>query len=71
VVRRFLESDPVEALYAFVYQRERGGTSPSQQNEPRLLELRYGFPPRDLQALVSQTIGQAKLAGETIQGRFL
>jgi ataxin-3 len=72
VVRRFLESDSVEVLYAFVYQRERGGSSSSpQQQQPKLLELRYGFPPKDLHALLSQTIGQAKLAGETIQGRFL
>ena len=62
LVRRFQEDDPVEQLYAFVYQRN--------QQQHGGLELRYGFPPKDLSPQVSQTIGQAKLAGETIQGRY-
>jgi hypothetical protein len=61
VVRRFMESDSVAVLLSFCAEQE--GTSN--------LDLRYGFPPKDLKPLASQTIGEAKLSGESIQGRVI
>jgi ataxin-3 len=63
VVRRFLESDSVAIVYAYV---EEGC-----QGNGRQLELRYGFPPKDLQERRNSTIAEAKLAGESITGRFV
>jgi Josephin/UBX domain len=70
VVRRFLETERVDVLFAFVHQRESGGGS-SQSLPQKALELRYGFPPKDLRSLMTQTLGQAQLHGETIQGRYV
>lgn len=60
VVRRFLESDSVEVVYAFV-EKECGG---------KRVELRYGFPPKDLPR-DQTTVKEAGLAGESVQGRFV
>jgi ataxin-3 len=58
-VRRFLEDQPVQVVYAFCEQEMGGGS----------VELRYGFPPRNLSTQSSKTIGEAKLKGESIQAR--
>ena len=63
-LRRFLESDSVKMLYAFVEEEAKEG-------QGRKLELRYGFPPTDLSTIRDKTIGEASLAGEAIQGRFV
>jgi len=63
LVRRFMESDQVKVIYAHVLQQV--------PDEQRKLELRFGFPPKDLQPYASQTIAEAKLAGESIQGRYV
>jgi ataxin-3 len=60
VVRRFLETDSVAAVCAFV-QSECNG---------QLVELKYGFPPKPLTP-EGQSIRDAGLANETLQGRFL
>ncbi|CAB9507002.1 Ataxin-3 [Seminavis robusta] len=59
VVRRFMETDSVAVILKYCTDME-GGKS---------LDLLYGFPPKDLKPLAEQTIGDAKLAGESIQGR--
>lgn len=63
-VRRFLDSDPVGMIYAFV-------ESESKDGQGRHLDLRCGFPPKDLQTVRSKTIGEATLAGESIQCRYV
>lgn len=60
-VRRFLESDRVGVIYAFV-----GGRC-SKQN----IELRAGFPPKDLSSKKDSSIAESKLAGEMIHGRYI
>lgn len=62
VVRRFMSTDSVDVVYSFVEE-----SSPSNGKR---LELRYGFPPKDLASERSKTISEAKLSGESIQGRF-
>mmetsp|Transcript_14897 Transcript_14897/g.24633 ORF Transcript_14897/g.24633 Transcript_14897/m.24633 type:complete len:339 (-) Transcript_14897:166-1182(-) len=59
VRRRFLEQQPVQVVYAYCEQEMGGGS----------VELRYGFPPRDLSTQSAKTIGEAKLNGESIQAR--
>jgi hypothetical protein len=63
-VRRFLESDLVGMIYAFV-------ESESKDGQGRHLDLRYGFPPKDLQSVRNKTIREATLAGESIQCRYV
>ncbi len=63
-VRRFLKGDPVKLLYSFVDHEAKGG-------QGRRLELKFGFPPKDLMTVVDKTVGQASLAGENIQCRWL
>jgi NOL1/NOP2/fmu family ribosome biogenesis protein len=53
--------DSVQAIYA-VAQEQCNGSS---------VELKYSFPPKDLIVFQDQTIGGAKLAGESIQGRVV
>ena len=65
VVRRFLETDTVSGVYAFVESES------SASENGKLLELRCGFPPKDMASAYDQTIAQAKLAGESIQGRYV
>jgi ataxin-3 len=63
-VRRFLESDPVGMIYAFVESESRDG-------QGKRLDLRCGFPPKDLLSVRNMTIGEATLAGESIQCRYI
>ena len=60
-IRRFLETDKVAVIYSYVQ---------SQSSGVGLLELRCGFPPKELSAQKDKTIAEAKLAGENIQGRY-
>lgn len=60
VVRRFHGTDSVACIYAFVEQ-ECGGLA---------VELKSGFPPKDLTSLINSSVADAKLAGESIQGRL-
>jgi len=62
-VRRFLSTDSVEVVYSFVEE--------SCPSNGKRLELRYGFPPKDLAPQRSNTIDDAKLSGESIQGRHV
>jgi len=61
LVRRFIETDSVAVILSFCKEQEGG----------KNLDLRYGFPPKDLTELASKTIGEAKLAGENVQGRCI
>lgn len=61
-IRRFYCTDPVGMVYAFVRDR---------CNTEKPFELRAGFPPKDISSQKSVTIDEAKLNGESIQGRFL
>lgn len=63
VIRRFLSEESVEVVYAFVEESCGGGS--------KKLELRYGFPPKDLETQRSKTISEAQISGESIQGRYL
>jgi ataxin-3 len=63
-VRRFLTADPVKMLYSFVDHEAKDG-------QGRNLELRFGFPPKDLLPQANKTIGETSLAGENIQCRWL
>jgi ataxin-3 len=60
MVRRFLQTDLVSVVYAFV----------EQESPDRAVELLCGFPPKNLAAASQQTILDAKLAGESIQARY-
>ncbi|KAL7458915.1 hypothetical protein ACHAWC_010544 [Mediolabrus comicus] len=59
-VRRFLESDYVGTIYSYVTSKSTG----------RNVELRAGFPPKDIASKKGETIAEAKLAGELIHGRY-
>ena len=61
-VRRFLTTDSVKLVYAVCQQMTGNRGS---------IELKYGFPPKDMSVLQGLTIGEANLAGESIQGRFM
>lgn len=58
--RRFMKDDQVLLLYAYVDKE-----CPSDKR----LELRAGFPPRELSSLMTETLESCKLAGECIQCR--
>eukprot|EP00580_Thalassiosira_gravida_P001570 CAMPEP_0201610588 /NCGR_PEP_ID=MMETSP0492-20130828/17247_1 /ASSEMBLY_ACC=CAM_ASM_000837 /TAXON_ID=420259 /ORGANISM="Thalassiosira gravida, Strain GMp14c1" /LENGTH=351 /DNA_ID=CAMNT_0048076455 /DNA_START=68 /DNA_END=1123 /DNA_ORIENTATION=+ len=60
-VRRFSESDLVGVIYAFV------ASKCSKQS----VELRAGFPPKDISSKKEATIADSKLAGEMIHGRYV
>jgi ataxin-3 len=60
LVRKFRTTNLVGGIYAVV-QSKTGG---------RPFVLLAGFPPKDLASFQSQTIAEAGLAGESIQGRF-
>mmetsp|Transcript_5436 Transcript_5436/g.8041 ORF Transcript_5436/g.8041 Transcript_5436/m.8041 type:complete len:357 (+) Transcript_5436:146-1216(+) len=62
-IRRFLDSESVAVLYAFVEDRCPGNG--------KKLELRAGFPPTDLYTKREETIETAKLRGESIQSRYV
>ena len=63
-VRRFMKSDPVAMVYAYVEGQSTGG-------QGRRLDLRAGFPPKDLQSMRKQTIQDTNLSGESVQCRFV
>ncbi len=63
-VRRFLSSDYVAMLYAYV---EDDILSSTQRQRWRLL---YGFPIKDMAPLKNQSIISAKLGNELVQVRF-
>lgn len=63
-VRRFLRSDSVKMLYAFADQE-------STASQGRRLQLLAGFPPKPLDSVKDQTIGEAGLAGETISSKYV
>lgn len=63
-VRRFLSTESVKMLYSFV-------ESESRESQGKKIELRFGFPPKDLQSHASKSIGEAALAGENIQCRWI
>jgi ataxin-3 len=65
VVRRFLDTEPVGSVYAFVQQ-----SAPPPPGKSTL-ELKFGFPPTDLLPHQDATIGETKLSGESIQGRYV
>jgi hypothetical protein len=60
-VRRFNSSDHVTVLYAFVSNK-----FPEQR-----IELRAGFPPKDISTQKCLTIAESKLAGEMVHGRYV
>jgi ataxin-3 len=62
-VRRFLSSDNVAMLYAYIEDRCPG--------QGRLLELRAGFPPKDLTSRKRETMTEANMANETVQARYV
>jgi hypothetical protein len=62
--RSFLDSDPVAMVYAYV-------ESVSTDSQGKIVELRAGFPPKDLQPMIERTIGEANLVGQSIQCRFV
>jgi UBX domain len=64
VVRRFIETDPVGMIYAFVESESNGSGGKS-------LDLKAGFPPKALSTVRSQTIAEAGLLGEAIQCRYV
>lgn len=63
VIRRFLASDSVAEVFAFVEEKcpEPG----------RRVQLRAGFPPADLSSKKGESINEAKLSGENIQCRHI
>jgi len=63
LARRFLGSESVKVLAAFVQQQQgpQSGTT---------VELRAGFPPKNIAPLYNETIAGANLSGESIQCRF-
>jgi ataxin-3 len=63
LTRRFLGSESVKVLAAFVHEQ-------CPQSGSKTLELRAGFPPKDIAPLYNETIVSAKLSGESIQCRF-
>ena len=60
-VRRFLESEQVGVIYAFV----------ESKCFKQRVELRAGFPPKDLGSKKEESIKESNLAGEMIHGRYV
>lgn len=63
LMRRFLKNDSVAMVLAYVKQE-------CDVQDVTRLDVRAGFPPKDLMAFVGSTIEEAKLANESIQCRF-
>mmetsp|Transcript_1128 Transcript_1128/g.2839 ORF Transcript_1128/g.2839 Transcript_1128/m.2839 type:complete len:241 (-) Transcript_1128:2130-2852(-) len=63
IQRRFLKSDVVGKVYAFVESKIA--------STGKRLELRYGYPPKDLDPFREKTIGEANLSGESISSRYV
>ena len=55
--------DRVSKVYAFVKSKCDG--------RGKTLELRAGFPPKDIKEMIGMTIGDAGLAGESLNGRWI
>eukprot|EP00584_Thalassiosira_punctigera_P005075 CAMPEP_0172534000 /NCGR_PEP_ID=MMETSP1067-20121228/6525_1 /TAXON_ID=265564 ORGANISM="Thalassiosira punctigera, Strain Tpunct2005C2" /NCGR_SAMPLE_ID=MMETSP1067 /ASSEMBLY_ACC=CAM_ASM_000444 /LENGTH=356 /DNA_ID=CAMNT_0013318727 /DNA_START=185 /DNA_END=1255 /DNA_ORIENTATION=- len=60
-VRRFSRSDRVGVIYAYV----------ASKCSRQTIELRAGFPPKDIGSKKEATIEDAELAGEMIHGRYV
>ncbi|KAL7532416.1 hypothetical protein ACHAXR_004613 [Thalassiosira sp. AJA248-18] len=60
-VRRFLGSDHVGVIYAFV----------ADKCSKQSIELRAGFPPKDIAQKKEATIAESSLASEMIHGRYV
>jgi ataxin-3 len=75
-VRRFDETDSVLCVYAYCHetlltaQAHANNTNGGSHNH-KLLQLKYGFPPRDLASQQEETIGSAGLGGQSLTGRYL
>lgn len=64
LVRKFRGEDSVRVIYAFVAQQ-----SSDAVREGKQLELKAGFPPRDLLDRIDESISSCGLAGEAINAR--
>lgn len=64
LVRKFRGEDSVKVIYAFVAQQ-----SSDAIREGKQLELKAGFPPRDLLDKIDESISSCGLAGEAITAR--
>jgi len=64
VMRRFLKTDLVDVLYAFI-----GESCPTQGGTE--LEMKAGYPLKDVRALCGGTIEDASLSGEMIRCRHI
>lgn len=64
LVRKFRSEDSVRVIYAFVAQQ-----SSDAVREGKQLELKAGFPPRDLLGRIDESISSCGLAGEAITAR--
>merc|ERR1712194_638059 len=62
-IRCFLETELVAVLYRFVQE-----TCPAEHSKH--LELIAGFPPKNISAQMNKSIGEAKLSGESVTGRY-
>lgn len=67
-VRRFVNTEIVGVLY-FYAEKSLGGSGSSSRG--RRMELRAGFPPRDLADVKGRTILEESLAGESVQCRYI
>ena len=66
-VRRFDETDSVLCVYAYCHET----LANSHGHGNKALQLKYGFPPRDLASQQDETIGSASLGGQSLTGRYL
>lgn len=64
LVRKFRGEDSVRVIYAFVAQESSDAVRQGKQ-----LELKAGFPPRDLLDRIDESISSCGLAGEAITAR--
>lgn len=64
LVRKFRGEDPVRFIFAFVAQQSTDAVRDGGQ-----LELKAGFPPRDLLDRIDESISSCGLAGEAITAR--
>lgn len=66
-VRRFYETELVGVFYTFV----KDSCPSSSSSNPNQLELRCGFPPKDLLPFHNKTMKEAQMANESITCRYL
>lgn len=64
-IRCFLETESVAALYLFVQKNCPSG------GYGKNLELIAGYPPKNISGLMNISIGEAKLSGESVTGRYV